>query len=156
VLCYLLGNTRDQAARQLGWSLRTLERRLHQGLRLLRARLSKRGIELPMALLTAGLSQQAADVSAATVVATVEAAVAFHFGADPAAGVVSVSVPAANVKDSLVALQTEFCNEALTPFLLMSRSPLVTIGVEFKGHHLPWKQAHSIYEHERLPQRSRA
>src|SRR6266849_2694017 len=31
VLCYMEGKTRDQAARQLGWSLRTLERRLEQG-----------------------------------------------------------------------------------------------------------------------------
>src|SRR5262245_10696748 len=30
VLCYLEGRTRDQAAGQLGWSLRTLERRLNQ------------------------------------------------------------------------------------------------------------------------------
>src|SRR5262249_19717537 len=31
VLCYLEGHTRDQAARHLGWSLRTLNRRLEQG-----------------------------------------------------------------------------------------------------------------------------
>ncbi|MGH7226160.1 MAG: RNA polymerase sigma factor, partial [Gemmataceae bacterium] len=54
LLCYLEGKTRDQAAQHLGWSLRTLERRLQQGLKLLRARLSKRGVELPVALLTAG------------------------------------------------------------------------------------------------------
>ncbi len=76
LLCYLEGKTRDQAARQLGWSLRTLERRLQQALKLLRARLSKRGVELPVALLAVGLSQQAASagVSAAKVAATVEAA----------------------------------------------------------------------------------
>src|SRR5262249_12826211 len=34
LLCYLEGKTRDQAARELGWSLRTLERRLAQGLKL--------------------------------------------------------------------------------------------------------------------------
>lgn len=32
LLCYLEGKTRDQAAQQLGWALRTLERRLQQGL----------------------------------------------------------------------------------------------------------------------------
>jgi RNA polymerase sigma factor (sigma-70 family) len=90
LLCYLEGKTRDQAAQQLGWSLRTLERRLHQGLKLLRARLSKRGIELPAALLAAGLSQQAASagVSAATVAATVEAAL------EPAGGALSATVAA--------------------------------------------------------------
>ncbi len=36
LLCYLEGKTRDQAARQLRWSVRTLERRLQAGLSLLR------------------------------------------------------------------------------------------------------------------------
>src|SRR5262249_12101295 len=31
VLCYLEGQTRDQAAHQLGWSVRTLHRRLEEG-----------------------------------------------------------------------------------------------------------------------------
>src|SRR5262249_14742632 len=61
LLCYLEGKTRDQAAQQLGWSLRTLERRLQQGLKLLRARLGKRRVDCSMALLTVGLSQQAAS-----------------------------------------------------------------------------------------------
>ncbi len=77
VLCYLEGKTRDEAARQLGWSLRTLQRRLNQGLHLLRGGLDRRGVELPLALLLAGLSQQVASagVSAAVVATTVEAAV---------------------------------------------------------------------------------
>src|SRR5262249_20664654 len=61
LLCYLETKTRDQAARQLSWSVRTLERRLQQGLKLLRGRLCRRGVELPMALLTAGLVQQSAS-----------------------------------------------------------------------------------------------
>jgi RNA polymerase sigma factor (sigma-70 family) len=44
VLCYLDGLTRDEAARQLGWSLRTLHRRLDEGRQRLRARLVKRGL----------------------------------------------------------------------------------------------------------------
>src|SRR5262249_1393062 len=43
VLCYLQGLTRDQAAGQLGWSLRTLERRLAQGRERLRKVLTQRG-----------------------------------------------------------------------------------------------------------------
>src|SRR6516225_36830 len=39
VLCYLEGRTQDEAARQLGWSLNTVRRRLAQGRRLLEARL---------------------------------------------------------------------------------------------------------------------
>src|SRR5262249_60273531 len=61
LLCYLEGKTRDQAARQLGWSLRTLEPGLGEGLKLLQARLTRRGIELPAALLTAGVSTHAAS-----------------------------------------------------------------------------------------------
>src|SRR5262249_19494686 len=50
VLCYLEGRTHDEAARQLGWSLNTLRRRLAQGRRLLEARLRGRGVTLPAAL----------------------------------------------------------------------------------------------------------
>lgn len=44
LLCYLSGLTRDEAARQLGWSLGTLKRRLEQGRNALRCRLARRGI----------------------------------------------------------------------------------------------------------------
>jgi RNA polymerase sigma factor (sigma-70 family) len=96
LLCYLEAKTRDEAARQMGWSLRTLERRLQQGIKLLRARLSKRGVELPMALLAAGLSQQAASagVSAAKIAATVEAAASFGSAATTSSGAISTKVTA--------------------------------------------------------------
>src|SRR5207245_3463817 len=44
VLCYLEGQTRDQAAQQLHWTLRTLERRLEAGKKLLGSRLARRGV----------------------------------------------------------------------------------------------------------------
>src|SRR5436190_7897566 len=44
LLCYLSGLTRDEAAKQLGWSLGTLKRRLEQGRNALRIRLARRGI----------------------------------------------------------------------------------------------------------------
>lgn len=44
LLCYLSGLTRDEAAKQLGWSLGTLKRRLDEGRKALRIRLAKRGI----------------------------------------------------------------------------------------------------------------
>ena len=56
LLCYLEGRTSDQAARQLGWSLRTLERRLAQGRERLRGRLTRRGLTLSAVLLAATLS----------------------------------------------------------------------------------------------------
>lgn len=55
VLCYLEGVTRDEAARQLGWSLRTLHRRLDEGRAHLRERLTRRGLA-PALLATAVLS----------------------------------------------------------------------------------------------------
>lgn len=65
LLCYLEGRTSDQAARQLGWSLRTLERRLAQGRELLRARLTRRGLTLSAVLLAATMSGEAARADAA-------------------------------------------------------------------------------------------
>ncbi len=44
LLCYLSGYTRDEAARELGWSLGTLKRRLEEGRTTLRQRLERRGI----------------------------------------------------------------------------------------------------------------
>jgi RNA polymerase sigma factor (sigma-70 family) len=52
LLCYLSGHTQPQAARQLGWSVATLRRRLVQGRALLRLRLARRGVA-PAALLAA-------------------------------------------------------------------------------------------------------
>jgi RNA polymerase sigma factor (sigma-70 family) len=44
LLCYLAGLTRDEAARQLGWTLGTLKRRLEEGRKALGIRLERRGI----------------------------------------------------------------------------------------------------------------
>jgi RNA polymerase sigma factor (sigma-70 family) len=59
LLCHVEGQTRDQAARRLGWSLRTLERRLEQGRNLLRQRLARRGVTLSAALVAAELVEPA-------------------------------------------------------------------------------------------------
>jgi RNA polymerase sigma factor (sigma-70 family) len=71
VLCYLEGKARDEAARELGWSLGTLKRRLEQGRAVLHARLAGRGLSLA-ALLAAGLGGAAVSTSLAG--ATVAAA----------------------------------------------------------------------------------
>lgn len=88
VLCYLQGTTQDEAARQLGWSLRTFKRRLARGRSLLEQRLTRRGITLA-AVLSTGLLPVAAT-SAGLAQATVKAAVAMASG--PARGAVSASV----------------------------------------------------------------
>ncbi len=50
VLCYFEGKTRDQAARDLGLSVATLKRRLETARNLLRERLARRGVALPIFL----------------------------------------------------------------------------------------------------------
>jgi WD40 repeat protein len=75
VLCYLEGHTRDEAASVLGCSLAMLKRRLERGRKLLRDRLTRRGITFP----GAGVGVLAADLSAGTAEAgrTARAAVAY-------------------------------------------------------------------------------
>src|SRR5439155_12116175 len=51
VLCYLRGLSRDEAARQLGWTVQSLKGRLERGRLLLRDRLARRGITLSAGLL---------------------------------------------------------------------------------------------------------
>jgi RNA polymerase sigma factor (sigma-70 family) len=88
LLCCLEGRTRDEAARRLGWSLRTLERRLARGRELLRSRLARRGLTLSAALLAAGLARPAGAMSPLLPAATARAAAAFtagQGGASPAA-----------------------------------------------------------------------
>src|SRR5262249_41003745 len=54
--CSLEGRTRDEAARDLGWSVGTLRRRLDQGRELLRQRMEARGAELSAGLLAAAVA----------------------------------------------------------------------------------------------------
>jgi RNA polymerase sigma factor (sigma-70 family) len=89
LLCYLEGQTRDRAARQLGWALRTLERRLERGRELLRVRLTRRGLTLSGALLAAGLAEATAAEGAPPLLlaSAVRAAASFAAGGSAVAGV---------------------------------------------------------------------
>jgi RNA polymerase sigma factor (sigma-70 family) len=69
LLCYLQGLTRDQAAQALGWSLRTLERRLQDGRSRLETNLLRRGIGLSAALAAWGLASVADAAVRATLAA---------------------------------------------------------------------------------------
>jgi RNA polymerase sigma factor (sigma-70 family) len=73
VICCLEGKTRDEAAIELGLPLRTLQRHLERGRKLLRARLARRGVVFAVALSTATLSQQLA--AAAVPAALADAAI---------------------------------------------------------------------------------
>jgi RNA polymerase sigma factor (sigma-70 family) len=77
VLCYLEARTQDEAARELGWSVRTLRRRLTEGRQRLRTRLVRRGVSLSAALLSAGLVHQQASAT----LPPAAAAMARHAGA---------------------------------------------------------------------------
>jgi RNA polymerase sigma factor (sigma-70 family) len=50
VLCYLEGQTRDEAAQRLGWTRSTFRKRLERGRELLRHRLARRGLTLSAGL----------------------------------------------------------------------------------------------------------
>jgi len=78
VLCHVEGRTRDEAARRLGCSPRTLQRRLERGRALLRARLGGRGVTLSAALAAPALWGRPVEaaVSARLASAAVQAAVA--------------------------------------------------------------------------------
>ncbi len=63
--CFFHGQTREQAAGQLGWSLRTLDRRLEQGRQILRERLTARGTTLGvlLAVVPAAVPSALADLT---------------------------------------------------------------------------------------------
>src|SRR5262249_15136835 len=55
ICCYLQGRTQDEAARELGWTLITLRRRLAAAREKLRLRLERRGATLSAGLIAAAL-----------------------------------------------------------------------------------------------------
>jgi RNA polymerase sigma factor (sigma-70 family) len=92
VLCHLEGKTRDEAAREAGWSLRTLHRCLERCQALLRTRLARRGVQLSLTLLVTGLARNAsaASLSPALVWAIVQPALSFAAGRPAADGSAAV------------------------------------------------------------------
>jgi RNA polymerase sigma factor (sigma-70 family) len=122
VLCCLQGRTRDEAAQQLGWALRTLERRLERGRAILHARLARRGLTVA-ALLSATLllAPPARALPAGLLAATVKAARAFAAHAVLLPGAVSaraVALAEATLQGMLVARMTTMLALTLTVTLL--------------------------------------
>jgi RNA polymerase sigma factor (sigma-70 family) len=74
IRCYLEGQGQEEAARHLGWSPRTLRRRLGEGKEQLRQRLMRRGLTLSGTLLITGLHREAWAVSPTLALTTVRAA----------------------------------------------------------------------------------
>jgi RNA polymerase sigma factor (sigma-70 family) len=94
LLCYWEGKTRDEAAQELGWTAGTFRGRLDRGRHLLRARLTRRGVTLPAALLATAIVPKAAPAAlpAALAVSTVKAAVLIIAGKGLSPGIVSAQV----------------------------------------------------------------
>src|SRR5207245_8763249 len=91
VLCHLEGKSYDQAARELGCPKTSLARRLAQARELLRRQLERRGITLPVALLSTSLAEMAtaAPLPAVLTIKTVKAAALTGAGESVAAGCLS-------------------------------------------------------------------
>jgi RNA polymerase sigma factor (sigma-70 family) len=76
VLCYLEGETTDEAARQLGWPRGTVATRLAAARERLRARLAHRGVTLAVALAPPALSRSAVQSAVAHAGGSIPARVA--------------------------------------------------------------------------------
>ncbi len=89
VLCYLKGQTQEEAARALGWTKGTVSGRLARAKDLLRHRLGRRGLAPSVAVLAAALapSEVTAAVPASLVNSTVRTAIAAILGGAEAGAV---------------------------------------------------------------------
>jgi RNA polymerase sigma factor (sigma-70 family) len=114
VLCYLQGRTRDQAVRQLGVPLRTLNRRLARGRELLRTRLARRGLTVSAAMLAAALAQEGASATLPSLLLTATVANASTFAATPGA----FSGPARDLAVSLLKAMVAAKLKGFTALLL--------------------------------------
>jgi RNA polymerase sigma factor (sigma-70 family) len=93
VLCHVEGRTNEEAARELGCPVGTVLSRLARARQRLRARLTRRGVTLTAAALTAALAGEAAEAAVPGVlVRTAVAAAALAAAGKGVAGVVSTEV----------------------------------------------------------------
>jgi hypothetical protein len=125
VLCFLEGRTRDEAAAQLGWSPRTLRRRLEEARTGLGRRLSRRGVAWSAALSAVLLSESAALAlpSSGLVDSTVKAASVIAAGQAAAAGLISAKA-AALTEGVLKTMFLSKLNVAVVAFLVIG-----TLGI---------------------------
>jgi RNA polymerase sigma factor (sigma-70 family) len=129
VLCCLEGLARDEAARQLGWTLSLFKSRLEQARELLRGRLSRRGLTLPAGMLSLGLLGTAAQaaVPAGLAAATIKAAALVAAGA---AAAPAVSTEVDSLAQGVVrAMQWAKVKVALVAVLVLAVAGIGAFGV---------------------------
>jgi RNA polymerase sigma factor (sigma-70 family) len=137
VLCYLEGQTQDEAARRLGWSKSTLRRRLERGRRLLRDRLAGRGVTLSAGLLGPLLSGPT-PLPGARTAAVVQAALAF--GSDPLSGTGILARPTLLAKEVLRSMALLRIKAVAGAALLLSALAAVGLGVYHAAAKAPLAQ----------------
>jgi RNA polymerase sigma factor (sigma-70 family) len=131
VLCYLEGMTYDQVARQLGCPKGTVSTRLTKARALLRARLARRGLGLPAALVASALCAQAASAAPlALVSSTVKAALL-------AQGSAASGLPAAVTTIAEGVLRSMLLTRMKTASVLLLLLSLLGIGVGVAGRAAP-------------------
>jgi RNA polymerase sigma factor (sigma-70 family) len=95
VLCYLQGQSNEEAAQQLCWPVGTLKVRMMRGRKMLRTRLERRGVTLGAGGVVAVLASQAgAAASASLSDTTIEAALLYAAGKAAGTGVLSTTAVA--------------------------------------------------------------
>jgi RNA polymerase sigma factor (sigma-70 family) len=123
VLCCLEGQTRDEAAGQLGWPLSRLKHRLEQAREKLRKRLAARGLTVPVALAASVVCEQvvSAAIPAALLDSTVKASTIVTAGGG---AVPVVSAKAAALAEGV--LQTMFLSKLkITTVLFLAVAVLI-------------------------------
>jgi RNA polymerase sigma factor (sigma-70 family) len=143
VLCYFDGLSPEQAARQLGCPVGTVQSRLARGRARLRSRLTRRGLAPALGALGAGVAAEGAPASppAALVEATIRAAL-------------PVSAAAAGVSGSVIGLTQGVLRSMFFIKLRTVAATIITIAALAAGaqsllRKAPAREAHS--NHEQVP-----
>ena len=128
VLCYLEGRTHSEAARLLNCPVGTISIRLSRARELLRARLMRRGLALPVAFVGEALrrTHTAQGMPSALVVSTAQAAMRFADGKLMASGVISCSV--ARLTEGVLR-STMLSTRLIAGIILLAISSIATIVV---------------------------
>jgi RNA polymerase sigma factor (sigma-70 family) len=121
ILCYLEGQTQDEAAKRLGWTAATLKGRLDRGRDMLRRRLTRRGLALEATLLATVLIPGSSP--AALAAATVRAAMVLASG----------QILGEQISAQTIALVQEGIKALLATKLKMMAGLVLTLGLLVAG-----------------------